>query len=179
MRITITGVSGAFGTAIKQQLQHERVQAVQELKFGTDWTYDNYDSTIPILADTDILILAHGSKLDHAMEANCQSTVILMELFKKHHQPRPIQKMLLPEVWYVGSEIELHSSWGLPNLEAYSRSKRSFVPHARALYDDPSILYRHIVPSAFRSPMGFAIVSADWAAWWRCGGSEGVRDKFL
>jgi hypothetical protein len=59
---------------------------------------------------------------------------------------------------------------GYSTLKAYSRSKRSFLPHARALYDDLSILYRHIVLSAFHLEMGFAIVSAEWAAsvamWW-------------
>jgi hypothetical protein len=169
-RITVTGASGAFGSAIKHQIQNERVKCVQELKFGVDWTYDDYESTIPILADTDVLILAHGSKGEHAMEANCESAVKLIELFKKHHMPTPSQKLLLPEVWYVGSEIELHPSWGLPNSERYLRSKRSFLPHARALFDDSSILYRHIVPSAFHSSLGSAIVSAELVAkvamWW-------------
>ena len=169
-RITITGTSGAFGSAMKQKIQNEGVMCIQELKFGMDWTYDDYESTIPTLANTDVLILAHGSKGGDAIKANCESAINLIELFRKHSRPKPSQKMLLPEVWYVGSEAELHPSWGFPTLKAYSRSKRSFLPHARALYDDPSILYRHIVPSAFHSQKGSAIVSAEWAAsvamWW-------------
>jgi hypothetical protein len=169
-RVTMTGASGAFGSALKQQLKNEKVKCIQELKFGVDWKHNDYARTTPILASTDVLILAHGSKGDDALKSNYESVVALIELFKKHRKPRLGHKMLLPEVWYVGSEIELHPSWGIPVLQTHSRSKRLFLPYARALYDDPSILYRHIVPSAFHSPMGPAIVPAKWTArlamWW-------------
>ena len=164
-RITITDVSGAFGLAMKRQLRKDGVEYIQELKFGVDWTYDNYDSLTPILATTDVLVLTHDANGANAMEASCHSAVTLIDLFKKHHKSKCTQKMLLPEVWYVGSESELHSPWDIPTLEEYSRSKRSFVPHARALYDDPAILYRHIMTSTFQFKMRFPIVSADWAAW--------------
>ncbi|KAL7906649.1 hypothetical protein GGI35DRAFT_487768 [Trichoderma velutinum] len=169
-RVTITGASGAFGQAIKKELLAESVTCIQELKFGVDWTYNNYDKAIPILANTDVLILAHGSKGQDALKANCESVVRLVTLFKQHRQCKTSQKMLLPEVWYIGSEIELHPSWGIHSLQVYSHSKRSFLPHARRLYDDSSIVYRHIVPAAFHSSIGPAIFSATWAAqttmWW-------------
>jgi hypothetical protein len=47
---------------------------------------------------------------------------------------------ILPEIWYIGSEAELHPSWGIPNIQSYSLSKRLFLPYARAIYDDPSVL---------------------------------------
>jgi hypothetical protein len=169
-RVTLTGASGAFGQAIMKQLQTESVASIQELKFGVNWTYDNYDAAIPILVNTDVLILAHGSKGEDALKANCESAVQLISLFKQYRKSDPSQKMLLPEVWYIGSEIELHPTLGIQSLQSYSYSKRSFLPYARTLYDDNSIIYRHIVPAAFRSAMGPAIISAEWAAqatmWW-------------
>ncbi|RDW63690.1 hypothetical protein BP6252_11235 [Coleophoma cylindrospora] len=169
-RITMTGSSGAFGQAMRSQLIAEGAKSIQELKFRTDWTYDDYQSVIPILTNTDILILAHGSKSDDSLNANCECMIELIETFKQNRKAKSANDMLLPEVWYVGSEAELHPSWGSPTMQSYSRSKRSFLPYARHLYSDPSLLYRHIVPSSFNSSMGFAIVSVEWAArvtlWW-------------
>jgi hypothetical protein len=166
-RVTITGASGAFGSAMKQQLKQENVSCVQELKFGMDWTHSD---TISVLASTDILILAHGSRGKDAVQVNCESTIALIELFRRHHKPGTgHNKMLLPEIWYVGSEAELHPCFS-EKMRLYAKSKRAFLPYARALYDDQDILYRHIVPAAFQSPMGNAIVSSEWAAkvalWW-------------
>lgn len=169
-RVTMTGASGAFGKALIRELHTESVACIQQLKFGVDWTYTNYDAAIPTLANTDILILAHGSKRQDVLKANCDSAVQLISLFKQHRKSDPNQIAILPEIWYVGSETELHPSFGIQNLQAYSTSKRAFLPHARKLYDDDSILYRHIVPVAFQSTMGSAILSAQWAArtamWW-------------
>lgn len=169
-RVTMTGASGAFGRAIKMELKVEPVKCIQELKFGVDWTYDDYSATIPILANTDVLILAHGTKGNNAIKANCESAIAFIELFKQHRKPGSLLEKILPEIWYIGSEAELHPSWGIPSLQFYSLSKRLFLPYARAMYDNPSVLYRHIVPAAFTSSMGPAIVSAEWAArvslWW-------------
>lgn len=169
-RVTLTGASGAFGKALIRELQTESVACIQHLKFGVDWTYTNYDAAIPTLENTDVLILAHGSKGQDALKANCESAVQLISLFKNHRKSDPSQTGLLPEIWYVGSEAELHPSFGIQSLQAYSTSKRAFLPYARKLYDDDSILYRHIVPAAFRSTMGSAILPAEWAArsamWW-------------
>ncbi|KAL5315914.1 hypothetical protein ACEPPN_016788 [Leptodophora sp. 'Broadleaf-Isolate-01'] len=170
-RIAMTGSSGAFGTALKAELETDSPSIIQDLKFGSEWTYKDYSAAIPILQDTDILILSHGSKTD-PMTANCTSAVALIELFKTHYRPRPGHSSLfLPEVWYVGSEAEVHPSPpGNQVMKAYTASKRAFARHARKYYDDEQILYRHIVPAAFRSQMGWAIVGPGWAAavtmWW-------------
>jgi hypothetical protein len=168
-RITLSGASGAFGSALKEQLRRHKVRSIQELKFGVDWNYEDYSRIISILRDTDILILAHGSKEKDAMQANCASAISFIELFKHHRKCRP-GDLLLPEVWYVGSEIEVHPTWGLKSLQQYSKSKRAFVKHARKYYDDETLVYRHIVPSAFRSRMGYSFVGPEWTAritlWW-------------
>ena len=63
-------------------------------------------------------------------------------------------------------------------MKAYTYSKRSFAEYARGFYDNEDILYRHIVPAAFQSNMGTALVSADWAAkatlWWISRGARYV-----
>ncbi|KAG4427559.1 hypothetical protein IFR05_016958 [Cadophora sp. M221] len=170
-RIAMTGSSGAFGTALKAELETDSPSIIQDLKFGSEWTYKDYSAAIPILQNTDILILSHGSKTD-PMTANCTSAVALIELFKTQYRPRPgHSSLLLPEVWYVGSEAEVHPSPpGNQVMKAYTASKRAFARHARKYYDDEQILYRHIVPAAFRSQMGWAIVGPGWAAavamWW-------------
>ncbi|UKZ69559.1 uncharacterized protein TrAtP1_010565 [Trichoderma atroviride] len=169
-RVTLTGASGAFGKALMKELQTESVACIQQLKFGVDWTYTDFDAAIPILENTDVLILAHGSKGQDALKANCESAVQFISLFKNHRKSDPSQIDLLPEIWDVGSETELHPSFGIQNLQAYSTSKRAFLPYTRKFYDDDSIIYRHIVPAAFQSTVDSAKLPAEWVArtamWW-------------
>ncbi|KAJ3496365.1 hypothetical protein NLG97_g2716 [Lecanicillium saksenae] len=177
-RVAMTGSSGALGTALANALQKEQVASVRALRHGFEWSQDDYSALSDILAETDILILCHGTKdPETAASVNCSSAVAIIELFK---QARVCSKPeLIPEVWYVGSEAELHGA--LPGdkvMQAYTASKRAFVPFARAYYDDKTILYRHIVAAAFKSRMGSAIVGADWAAkvaiWWIRRGAQYV-----
>lgn len=169
-RFVITGGSGAFGQAIIAQLRREEgVRCIRTLKFGTDWDNHHFEKAIPVLSNSDVLILAHGSNGQDAVESNCDSAIRLVTIFKQHRTANPACPTL-PEVWYVGSEAELHPSWGIAHLQRYSQSKRRFLPHARSFFDDPDIIYRHIVPSSFHSSMGAAVLSADMAAkcamWW-------------
>ncbi|KAE8423923.1 hypothetical protein BDV36DRAFT_303275 [Aspergillus pseudocaelatus] len=170
-RVVLTGGSGAFGRAIEKQLLAEGVKDVRKLGFGREWTHQDFSRVGPILEDADILILSHGTKGLDAMDANCNSTIRLIELFLEQKAAGEGRtSKTVPEIWYVGSEIEIHPAWGIPEMQRYSASKRAFMPYARALYDDPRVIYRHIVPAAFESQMGKAIVSPDWAArvamWW-------------
>jgi hypothetical protein len=147
------------------------VKDIKKLHFGKDWTHHDVSGVSHFLEKSDILILAHGTKGRDAMDANCKSTMRLIELFLRRKAiDNTRQAKTVPEIWYVGSEIEIHPAWGNPEMQRYSASKRAFLPYARALYDDPRVIYRHIVPAAFESPMGKAIVSPDWAAhvalWW-------------
>ncbi|KAH8425836.1 uncharacterized protein LDX57_003580 [Aspergillus melleus] len=169
-RVVMTGGSGAYGQAIEKQLHGEKVRSVQKLQYGRDWTHDDFSKTSSLLEQADILILAHGSKGPDAMASNCTSSIQLARRFIESKTKTGEGRKTLPEIWYVGSEIEVHPAWGIPTLQRYSASKRAFLPFARALYDDPRVVYRHIVPAAFESSMGKAIVSPEWAAsvtmWW-------------
>ena len=66
----------------------------------------------------------------------------------------------MPEIWAVGSEVEFSPHLNIKSLKPYILSKRAFVRLAKKLYKDKTILYRHIVPSAFTSKMGRGLISA-------------------
>jgi hypothetical protein len=167
-RIAMTGTGGAFGAALKKQLESDGVSEVAALRYGVDFD-DLTVSTngVQTLANSDILILAHGLRHGDVMKANYETSRRLAEVFAESRKPRNGQRPTeLPEVWYTGSEAEMHPSWGNKSLAAYSASKRRFLPFAKSLYENDTVVYRHIVLSAFSSKMGPAIVSADWAAKW-------------
>src|SRR4051794_15140174 len=94
------------------------------------------------------------------MEANCASFLTLIDRFRSLTQNRQVPV----EVWAVGSEIECHPTFGNPSLRSYAQSKRAYAQAAARLMLDQGLLYRHIVPSAFRSPMGPGEMSGRTAA---------------
>jgi len=147
--VVLTGASGAFGAPLKALLEQEgaTVTALARVAFAT-----------ADLSTADILILAHGSKVTGAMEANCDSFVGLIERFRAHRKG-----LVPPEVWAVGSEIECHPAFS-EDLRIYSASKRAFARHAHRYFHAPDLLYRHIVPSAFTSAMGPGLMSGGFAA---------------
>jgi hypothetical protein len=158
-RFALTGASGAFGSALKSLLERAGAEVIP-LKYGMDYTDLDYSGTDLALARADVLVLAHGTRDTAAMRVNCDSFLALIERFKRLTQDR-----LVPaEVWAIGSEIECHPTLGIPELQAYAASKRAFARAAARLHYDPKILYRHIVPSAFRSRMGPGLISAPTAA---------------
>ena len=113
-----------------------------------------------MLESADILVLAHGAKGKQAMQANCDSFLALIDGFKSLTRNRQIPV----EVWAVGSEIECHPTFGAESLQSYARSKRAFARAAATLIRDRDLLYRHIVPSAFRSAMGPGLMTGRTAA---------------
>jgi monoglucosyldiacylglycerol epimerase len=158
-RIAMTGATGAFGEPMRELL--ERAGAtVTPLRFGRDWTYGHYAGVDAALDDADILVLAHGAKGPTAMQANCDSFVALIERFLARHPGAQIPV----EVWAVGSEIEAHPAWGNAELQCYLESKRAYARHAWRYFRDRRLTYRHIVPAAFRSPMGPGLMSGRTAA---------------
>jgi hypothetical protein len=160
-KVVMTGAHGAFGAPLKAILEGQGA-TVTGLTFGVDYGYGDYGRARAALREADILVLAHGSKVKDAMAANCDSFVELIELFREETRERRFP----PEVWAVGSEIEAHPAWGNPELQIYLESKRAFARHARRYFHEPSLLYRHIVPSAFTSPMGKGLISGTTAARW-------------
>jgi hypothetical protein len=157
--IVMTGTHGALGSRMKIHLEKAGA-IVTACQYGVDYTYDNYEKLASPLAAADILLLCHGSKYENAQQANCDSYVAIIELFKAVH-PRG----LLPlEIWGVGSEIECHPCFGIKKIQAYAASKRNFAQHARRYFKERDIQYRHIVHSAFISPMGPGLMSANFAA---------------
>jgi hypothetical protein len=157
--VAMTGASGAFGSALRVRLERAGARVVP-LKYGRDYSYDDYSGAESALAEADILALCHGSKGIDAMSANCESFLALIERFRSATRNR----RFAPEVWAVGSEIECHPSFGVPELKRYAASKRSFARQAARYFHDQDFLYRHIVPSAFRSPMGPGLMSGRTAA---------------
>ena len=109
-RVALTGSSGSFGSAMKDRLERAGAVVVP-LRFGVDFTYDDYSGADSVLATADILVLAHGAKGEQAMQANCDSFLALIERFKglTRHRQVPV------EVWAVGSEIECHPAFGVPS----------------------------------------------------------------
>ena len=158
-RVALTGASGAFGSAMARLLEREGA-TVSMLKHDVDFTADDASPADEVLRASDILVLAHGAKGDRAMAANRDSFVTLIERFKSLKVP-PLSPT---EVWAVGSEIECHPSFGDPTLKGYRHSKVAYARHARRYYADRTLIYRHIVPSAFRSKMGPGLISGEAAA---------------
>jgi hypothetical protein len=72
-------------------------------------------------------------------------------------------RLMAPEVWALGSEVEFHGDMGLEELKDYSSSKRAFAARARRYYRSDDLIYRHIVPSSFTSAMGKGAMSAETA----------------
>lgn len=151
----VTGANGAFGKPLVEMLRRAGAKEVRTLRFGQDWNYGEVARARSQLEGADVLVLAHGSKVDHAMEANCHAFRDFVELFREV----TANALVAPEVWAVGSEIEAHPSFGVKELQIYSASKRAWARHARRYYTERDLTYRHIVPSAFTSPMGPGLMS--------------------
>jgi hypothetical protein len=82
-RVTSTGVGGALGQALVRELQDAQVRSIRALRFGHDWSLDDYSALKPVLRETEILILAHGTKDEAlAFESNCNAPVRMIELFR-------------------------------------------------------------------------------------------------
>nr|WP_295889712.1 hypothetical protein [uncultured Devosia sp.] len=157
-RFLVTGASGAFGSAMVATLT--RLGGVVETaKSGVDFTAGNYGAMQDKLLRADVLVLAHGAKTEDCWNANNVTFRELTELFTDLGKAR----LTPPEVWALGSEVEFHGDMGMDELKAYSASKRAFALRARDYYRSDALIYRHIVPSSFTSPMGKGAMSAQTA----------------
>jgi len=155
----VTGANGAFGSAMITRLT-KAGGIVETAKSGVDFSAGNYAAMREKLDRADVLILAHGAKSEDAWNANYVTFTGLIDLFTELGKSR----LAPPEVWALGSEVEFHGDMGMDELKAYSASKRAFATRAREYYRSDALLYRHIVPSSFTSPMGKGAMSAGTAA---------------
>ena len=155
----VTGASGAFGSEIVKRIK-ELGGKVETAKFGPDYTAGEYERLMPKLQRADVLVLAHGAKRNDCWNANYRTFVDLIELFIKIGKDR----LVAPEVWALGSEVELHGDLGIKGWRAYSASKKAFALKARGYFSNHDLVYRHIVPSAFSSSMGRGLMSAKTAS---------------
>jgi len=157
-RFLVTGASGAFGSAMVDKLT--RLGAIVDTaKSGLDFTPGDYSAMRTRLEAADVLILAHGAKTEDCWNANFVTFRDLTELFTEVGKTR----LAPPEVWALGSEVELHGDMGMDELKAYSLSKRAFAATALGFYRSDALIYRHIVPSSFTSSMGKGAMSAETA----------------
>jgi len=157
-RFLLTGASGAYGSAMKERLEREGA-IVETAKSGVDFSAGNYERMREKLERADVLILAHGAKSDDCWNANYRTAVDLTELFIEIGKDR----LTPPEVWGLGSEVELHGDLGMEELKDYAASKRAFAARALDFYKSNALVYRHIVPSSFTSAMGKGAMSAQTA----------------
>lgn len=157
-RFLVTGAGGAFGSAMVKALE-KRGAIVETAKSGVDFSAGNYAGMEEKLARADVLILAHGAKTDDCWNANYVTFRDLIERFTVIGKDR----LMAPEVWALGSEVEFHGDMGLEELRDYSSSKRAFAARARHYYRSDDLIYRHIVPSSFTSAMGKGAMSAETA----------------
>jgi hypothetical protein len=132
---------------------------VETAKSGTDFSPDNYAPMREKLERADVLILAHGARTDDTWNANYVTFTDLIDLFTDLGKVR----LAPPEVWALGSEVEFHGDMGMAELKDYAASKRAFAQRALGYYRSGDVLYRHIVPSSFTSPMGKGAMSAGTA----------------
>lgn len=158
-KFVITGASGAFGSAMKRRIEALGGQ-VETARHGVDFAPGDVGRMQQKLEWADVLVLAHGAKGAEAWDANYTTFAEVSDLFIALGKDR----LVPPEIWAVGSEAEFHGDMGQADLVDYAASKRAFARRALSYYRSPDVLYRHIVPSAFTSPMGPGPMSADTAA---------------
>jgi hypothetical protein len=155
----LTGASGGYGTALGDALR-QRGANVMPLHYGPDWNYDNLNRCQEALTNADVLVLAHGTMMDHTMEANCTSFKNFIGTYRRLRSEQSTSS----EVWALGSEIEFHPAPDIDYVRRYLESKRAYAKWASKLYWESqtgSFIYRHIVPAAFPSKMStFGLMSA-------------------
>ncbi|WDR05701.1 hypothetical protein PSQ90_15810 [Devosia rhodophyticola] len=154
----VTGSNGAYGAAMVEKLK-SLGGIVETAKSGADFAPGDYSAMQEKLERADVLVLAHGAKTDHCWDANYTTFVDMIDRFIEIGKSR----LAPPEVWALGSEIELHGDLGMDELKDYAASKRAFAARAREYYASPALIYRHIVPSSFTSSMGKGAMSAKTA----------------
>lgn len=144
-RFAVTGASGAFGMEMVRQL---RKLGAHVTEVGRDLKVD-FDQT-------DVLVLAHGAKgeAEACWSANYRMPIELGNAFIE----AGMKRLVPPEIWGIGSETEIYG-W-----DDYAASKQQFAEYVSQNWArNDAVTYRHVVPAAFRSKMGWGLMSAKTA----------------
>lgn len=154
-RVLMTGASGAYGSVMRERLikMGASVDALSatSLKDG---------SPLPDLSVYDLLVIAHGLK-NGSPSAVWHANHYLPAQIGESYIAATVDRLVPAEIWYVGSESEVIG------ISDYAMSKRNMADYAaKYWFHSDSVTYRHIVPSAFRSPMGWGLMSAKTAVAW-------------
>jgi len=154
-RVLLTGEHGAYGSKMKAALE-KRGAIVSTLQV-------RHNEPMPskgALGVFDILVLAHGLNRGNEGDiwgANFYCFAQLGDDFIE----AGAGKLVPPEIWAVGSEAEVLGS------SDYAASKRAFANYAAEnWFHSADVTYRHIVPSAFCSAMGWGLMTAGFAVAW-------------
>lgn len=166
-RVAITGSESAFGQALAAELCLQGVKSIVPLASSADWGSGDYSKLVPCLAETDILIVAHGAINEDISKKDNQSAVEIIEMFKKSRLRSGLE--MIPEVWYVGSETKFQESQPSRSIQR-GDSKQTLASPNQACYNDEMINYRHIVLEECNSNMHNVATTARRMAgttlWW-------------
>jgi len=152
-RIAIAGGDTGYGRALLHELQRDGVSCIKDFKLG-----HSTEALVQIFKNTDILILAEGRN-------NLDTKIFLINLFCQHTTPRPGFDMTLPEVWSVDFGMDADTSFGTPFPNSLTQGAR-FLSTMRALYNNPSFVYRHILLASCGSGNLEARSRAAETMWW-------------
>lgn len=155
-RVLLTGASGAYGSEMMAALRQAGANVV---KFPLREITGNIDTVARWqLRHFDLLVMCHGLKesqdASEVWLANFHLTAFLGDEFIRARAG----DLVPSEIWCVGSEAEV------VGISDYAMSKRKMADYAAEhWFHSPDVTYRHIVPSAFRSKMGWGLMSAGFA----------------
>lgn len=156
-RVLMTGASGAYGKWMYEHL----VDVGATIDTLSAAKADGHIISTLDLGKYDLLVMCHGLK-GHELSAEVwRANLILTEALGGSFIAANRHKLVPPEIWYVGSEAEAIG------ISDYAMSKRAMADYAAEhWFHNPDVTYRHIVPSAFRSKMGWGLMSAKTAVAW-------------
>ncbi len=165
-RFAVSGTGGALGGELARLLRRcgaTVLPLVHAVDFDGEGRAVSERARVA-LSTADVLVLAHGTLDQGSSEAaNYTSWVGLAQEFVGTAKP-PARMCKSPiEIWAVGSEAEFHPFYPATH-QPYVSAKRKWAAWAKKLSQSGRVLYRHIVPSTFRSGFGFGPIPASWVA---------------
>lgn len=142
-----------IGQALHHELVLDEIKSIRAPRFGVDWTYEDSSKLMPLLEDTDILIIACSSGRNETSPdtTSHQFAATVIDLFKRTRRQKP-GPSLLPEVWHVGTKADLFELPTAAQSLGSKPAKSNLSPKVQAFFDDEAFLYRCIVSSTAERP---------------------------